>query len=125
MKFTAGELQGFSRTQSESLQDTCTIDRYSASYNSYGEPVISYVTSSGILCGVNMTGGRESYKDQMIVTNSDLVLRLPMDTLIDKKDRVTITKRYGVAVSGIQYQVISDPRKGVSGIQVDLSRIVI
>jgi len=121
--FTSGELEGFKATQLESLQDTCNLEKYTVTFNSYGEPISSYVVQSGIACGVNMTGGKEFYKGSLIETDTDATIRFPLSTDINIKDRITITKRYGVTVSGLTFEVKQEPRQGISGLVVDVGMV--
>jgi hypothetical protein len=121
--FNLAELSSFQNTFDSSLQDSCTIDKYSATYNSVGEPIETWISGNEIDCGLEMTGGIERYKGQIIVLDIDAVIRLPQDTVIDTRDRVTITKRFGVSISGIQFEITGFPKIGAAGCRVQLKRI--
>lgn len=121
--FTSGELTDMQNVQSEHMQDLATVDTYSVTYNSYNEPIEVWTSGSGIDCGVEMTGGVERYKGQFTDLDIDVTLRLPINTTITIVDKVTIYKRYGVAVTPVQYSVIGNPRRGPSGLQVNLKQV--
>lgn len=105
------------------MQDICSIDAYSVSYDSFGDAVETWIPSSGIACGLEMAGGKETYKGQLIVLNIDAIIRLPLDTTVNVKDRITISQRFGVAISGLQFEVVDFPKRGPSGLVVGLKRI--
>lgn len=121
-KFSTGELNSFQDTQESLLQDTCNIYTYASTQNSYGEPTVTYTVASGIPCGLNMTNGIETYRGSVIKTETDAVIRLPMNTNISVLDKVEITKRFGVTITGLMFEVSEQPRRGVSGIQIRLKR---
>ena len=122
-KFTTGELASMRDIQVDSLQDTCNIGTYAVTYDSYGAPVETFTTVSGVACGVEMTGGIERRNGQLIITDTDTNIRLPLGTSIGIKDLITVTKRYGSIVTNRVYEVKQEPRSGVSGIVIACKEI--
>ena len=112
-------------TQEDHMFDVCSIYTVTTSgYDEYGQPVTINTTTSGVPCGVEMTGGTTSYRGQIYPTTIDAVLRLSTDTQVTILDTITITERSGDTVSE-NYSVISEPRRGPSAIRVVLQRILI
>jgi hypothetical protein len=118
------ELDILRRMEEVSMNDTCIIlVPTSGSGNSYGEPDLTWTSGSPTICGMQNNGGKEQYQGSIITLPSDFTLRLPHDTSIDKKYRVTITHRFGEPVTNITYEVISTPRLNASCIRVDLRKV--
>lgn len=105
------------------MQDECTIDRYSVTYDTLGDEIKVFTPSSGVACGVKFTTTKETYKGEYTSLNIDAIIRLPIDTEISPLDRLTITKRFGVVQSGIQYSINGNPLQGVSCIEVMVNRV--
>jgi hypothetical protein len=122
-RFTTAELNSLSDTQESAMQDTCNLITYSGSYNEFGELEQVWTTTSGIACGVKMVGGVEEYRGQFIKLDIDAVIRLPIDTEITELDRVEVTKRFGVDVDDMLYEVVGFPKRGSSGLQVDCKKV--
>ncbi len=117
------EINSLRKTAGETFLDSCTLDRVVTSGNSYGEIIQSWVSDSEIQCGLEMTGGIEKVSGEVIVVERDAVIRLPLNTLIDIRDRITLTKKYGITVSGIQFEIISLPKIGASAMRLDLKKV--
>jgi len=123
-KLTAVELSRMQANQVESLMDTCVIQVYSETIDSYGQPTATYTDESAIDCGLNMNSGRENWRTDMTVTRIDATLRLPLETIIKSTDRVKVTHRFGAAITAIVFEVIGAIRRGPSGLSVDLLQVL-
>lgn len=121
--FTTDELARMQTTQTDAMQDTCTVNSYSRTFDSYGAPVASYTASAATKCGVRMNPGREVRRPDLTSIPVDMTVRLPIDTTIKATDTITITHRFGVGITNITGEIIGEIRRGPSGLQVDLQRI--
>jgi head-tail adaptor len=121
-QITSVEVSNLQATQESSFMDTCTVDAYSETYDSYGDILKAWIPSSGIACGVQITGGTETIKGQVVVTNIDAKIRLSINTPITTQDRITILTRNGIAVSGISYN-IENISRGVSCLVVQCTNL--
>jgi hypothetical protein len=122
--FTATELSDMQACQSSYLMDTCILQTHSASNDSYGQPVATYPdATSAITCGFDPTGGRETMLPDKTILKTDAVIRLPIATVLDPKDRIKITKRHGVSITAEIYQVVGNVQRGPSGLIVDVRRV--
>jgi head-tail adaptor len=110
--------------QVAAMQDTCVVQSYSRTLDTYGSPVESFTDGAAITCGVNMTPGRENRRTDLNAAPIDATIRLPIATSIKSTDHVKVTHRFGVAVTNIIYEVIGEVRRGPSGLQVDCQVIV-
>jgi len=117
--FTADELSRMQAAQSAAMQDTCVIQSYARTLDSYGSPAATYTDGSAIACGVEMTAGRENHRTDLTAERIDATIRLPIATSIKATDRIKVTHRYGVAATQV-YEVVGEIRRGPSGLRVDV-----
>lgn len=124
-QFTAAELAGMRTAQTGHMLDTCYINVYSRSFNSYGEPV--EVWSSPLTtteCGLDMRPGRETPGEDYTSLAYDATVRLPIDTTIDVKDRITVIKRFGETLAtALVFRIEAPIQRGPSGIRLALRRV--
>jgi hypothetical protein len=75
-------------------------------------------------CGIDMTGGSEQRDGGRIMVRWDALIRLPLGTTIDLRDRFRIASRFGQSVlSGTVYEIVSPPEEGPSGIVLTLRKV--
>jgi len=117
--FTAGDLANMQAAQTAAMQDTCVIQSYARTLDSYGSPAVTYTDGSAIACGVEMTSGRENRRTDLTAERIDATIRLPIATSIKATDRIKVTHRYGVAAAQV-YEVVGEVRRGPSGLRVDV-----
>jgi head-tail adaptor len=118
---SAAELSRMQSAQTSSLMDACCVQAYASTADSYGALVASYTDGASIACGLHMTGGRESWRNNMTATRIDATIRLPIGTVIKTTDRIKVTHRYGVALgTALVFEIVGAIRRGPSGLQVDL-----
>ena len=121
--FATAELSGMQGTAEESMMDTCFLGVWSSGRaDAYGQRVETWTPGSPFACGFNPKGGREVNAGEATPIITDASVRLPIDTALDRKDRVQITHRFGVAITAQTYEIIGEPRRGPSGLQLDLRR---
>ena len=116
--------------QADSLHDTCVILSHSESQDSFGEMVSSWTSGTSLACGFEPTGGKERPRSggsthpagTLLVV--DARLRLPLTVSLGVKDKVRITHRYGEALAvPLTFGVAGLPRRGASGLVVDLQEV--
>lgn len=114
-------------TQVLSLMDTFHKLSYSRTFNEYNEPIEVYTeVLIDVTCGLEQKQGEERGADKNTVITWDAVLRLPISYVIDEKDRIRITKRYGERLdTPIDYQIVSPQQRGPSGIRLLLKKVAI
>lgn len=119
--FSKDELALMQAHQAYHMMDTCTVDVCTdAGADAFGNPNPSWVASDPIKCGLRMTAPDEGAlnADAPLM---DAQLRLPIDTSISSKDRITITHRHGVPITPNEtYMLIGEPKRGPSGLVCDL-----
>lgn len=126
MMFDANELADMRTAQTAHMMDTCKRHVYSRTFDSFGDPVEAWTASStSTACGLDMKAGNEVDKTTMTTVNYDAILRLPIATILDPKDRIEITKRFGESITPVIYQIVSPIQRGPSGIRVLLRKVEI
>jgi hypothetical protein len=126
--FTANELASMQATQKSAMMDECLIiSKADLGTDPYGMPVESYPDTGGegttSVCGLNMDPKGEAMGDTQ-VSLIDARLRLPIGTEISRTDRIRITKRFGLSLEDtLLFKVMGEPRRGPSGLVVDLKRV--
>jgi len=121
---TTAELAGMQGTAQESMMDTCVIQAWSGEEaDDYGQLVETWTDGSPVACGFNPRGGREVPGPSSEPLLTDATVRLPLGTAVDRRDRVTVTHRFGAALAvPLVFDVVQEPRRGPSGLQLDLRR---
>ena len=114
-------LAGLRKTQEDHMQDTCVIYRVTEkTKNSRGEAVKTFAEGVESICGVQMdpssfTDKGSSVRDNFIMGEVDVVLRLPNGTEVKTGDEIEITKRYGEDIEPQRYEVYRSTNVGPSG----------
>lgn len=110
--------------QAQSLHDSCIIQTYTAAADGYGQMVVTYVDGAAIACGYKSEGGQEKRRRDGTVLVTDATLRLPLTASIGVKDRVKLTKRYGVTLgTALVFEVVGLPQPGPTGYVVELKAV--
>ncbi len=99
------------------MPDECQILTYGSSgADEFGLPVKGYTPGTVAKCGFNPTASREVQVGADVVI-TDASLRLPIDTVLDSKDRVQITRRHGQVLSSPRiFEVVGEPERGPSAL---------
>lgn len=121
--FTAAELTALETDQEAHMMDTCIIGSYHAVPDGYGVPTATYRAGNPVICGFSENARREVQSRGEVVM-VDAVLRLPVGTVIDSRDRITITHRFGseLAFKPV-YNIVGAPRLGASGLLLNLALV--
>ena len=120
MTFTTDDLSFFQTTQETYMQDTGKVGTYSVAENTYGEMIVTYTFGDAMDCGFRHLTAREIERLEGIALPVDAEIRLAIDTTITGKDQFKLTHRFSVDVTDETYQVVGEPRRGPSGLQVFL-----
>lgn len=123
--FSIAELAAMQAAQQAAMQDTCVLQTYSETINAYGSPVGAWTDGAPQACGFDPKGGREMAAANNTTVITDATLRLPVGTVVDMRDRIKITHRFGVSVTATVYGIIGPARRGPSGVQLDLLRVTL
>lgn len=123
LSFSSTELAGLQTAQQAHMMDTCTVDVYTdAGADAYNNPNPTWVAGAEQPCGF-MTTKDDEGNEAGHVPVRDARVRLPISASVTSKDRITITKRHGVAVTAVTYAVVGTPKRGPSGLVVDLELV--
>ncbi|MBU2685887.1 MAG: hypothetical protein KKF27_21810, partial [Gammaproteobacteria bacterium] len=85
--FTATELTRMRSTQDGAMQDTCRIGAYTSADDGYNLPTPTYVYGEEQICGLELVRPAEEHASGEVPV-IDAVLRLPLATVIDERDRI-------------------------------------
>lgn len=119
--FTTSELADMEEAQEAHMMDSCQIGTYAATRDTYGATLHAWTYGSDVACGLDPTGGKERYRPDRTIVYTDATIRLPRGTAVTVKDRVKVTKRFGVTeASQVTYGVVGAVQDGPSGIVLDL-----
>lgn len=111
------------RTQEAAMMDSCLIFAHSSgTTNVYGKKVDTYAAGVPSICGYNATASGEVLQGTEVLT-IDAEIRLPVDTVIDDRDRIQLTKRFGRTITPILFDVVGLPELGPSGIVAKVRRV--
>ena len=129
MTWLSDDLADMQETQEASMLDTCDILTYTAgAINEYGKPAPASWVSSGIPteCGfgyMQSIGGVSSYEAPDQVATMRTVLRLPLDSVVTRKDRIELTRRFGSDITPEYYHILGEIRRGPTCLTCDLALV--
>jgi len=116
-----GSMRAFMRkTQDSSMQHTCMIEHYIVA----GDGTVSYsAPDMDIPCGFSASGSSAN-GTTFDAIQVDAQLRLPLDTYVGMKDRVTILTSYGDPIEPLTFEVVKLPESfGPSAIVASLQEV--
>ena len=103
------------------MLDTCHLLAYSTTADDFGEMVPFWTEmETNIACGLEQGQGSERTRGDMTTLTWDATMRLPIDTELDVRDRLKVTKRFGVDITPIEYGIVGPIQRGPSGIRLRL-----
>ena len=123
--FTAAELSDFRVAQDGHMLDTGNLQPITVTDDTFGQQVETWPTNSAdIVCGLDMRPGSERHGADKTVVEYDAIVRVPIATTIDMRDRFRVTKRFGEMLSTVLvFGIVAPPQRGPSGIRLLLRRI--
>lgn len=126
--FTAVELESMRSVQSAAMMDTCTLRVWTPTIDEYGTEIAAYVDTTGVACGLDVTGQRQKERRRADGTIAEIagVLRLSLTdgAALTAEDRVTVTHRNGEALSPVlPYGIDGDVERGPTGVVVRLVEV--
>lgn len=119
--FSTAELESMQDTQTGAMMDAAIVLTRAAASGDYGYGPATYTAGSTLACGFDPKP-REVMGDTQ-VEMSDGRLRLPIATTVTHLDRVKVTKRFGVTTPAQTYEILGQPRRGPSGLVLNLRRV--
>ena len=117
------DLEMMREAQEAAMMDTCVLMRYSEVKDAINHPVPTWTDGEISICGLKSTGGNEQRGNGRTVVRWDARLRMPLNTVIDLRDRVRIVLRFGQPCTPIVYEVSAPPEIGPSGMVVPLMKV--
>jgi hypothetical protein len=127
--FSPDELDAMRTTQAGAMMDTCTLHVRSFSQDDYGEEVPAWTDTTGVACGLDVTGGiaaREQARASGAVTTISAMLRLGLEDGegLTEEDRVTVTHRNGEELTPpLAYGIDGYPQRGPTGYTLRLVEV--
>lgn len=82
----------------------------------------SYLYGSEIMCGYKEYREDES-EDGAQAPVIDAIIRLPWSTTVTNQNRIRMTKRYGTAITNVDYSVVGPVIKGLEGVEVKVALV--
>jgi hypothetical protein len=121
MIFTTEQLTAMKAAQSSHMNDTVDIINRTPFYSN-GETLYTQVVQSGVACGFDFTGGKEIDKGQVIITDYNADMRVPLGTEISINDWVILRTLAG-ETHDEAFEVIEEPRFGTTALHVNLKQL--
>jgi hypothetical protein len=116
------ELSRMQAHAEESMWDACYLLAYAAgNIDDYGKPTPGWTAGWEIACGYSGKSREVMVDAQVVLT--DGVLRLPIDTVVDARDRLQLIKRHGEDVTPLTFEILGTPARGPSGLVVNLKLV--
>jgi hypothetical protein len=106
MKNLLSNLARFQTVQEAAFFDNCKIQVFTSGSDTFGDILKTYTSGSEIACSVGIQGGTKNYKDGTIQATNEVLIHVPISTVVSNQDRILITKRLG-ATANTAYQILS------------------
>ena len=127
--FSASELASMRNVQAGAMMDTCTLRILSVTQDDYGEEVETFAETTGVACGLDVTGGwaaNEQTRASGAVTTIAAALRLSLEDGdgLTEEDAITVTHRNGELLTPpLAYRIDGYPRRGPTGYTLRLREV--
>lgn len=106
------------------MHDACRILVFSGARDAYGAVLGTYTAGAEVSCLYSPMTASESHSGDATPSVVTGKLRVPLGTVIDRRDRVRITKRFGVALDVMpEYAIEGPPRETAGFIACELSEV--
>lgn len=108
------------------MGDACRILAYSAAVDEVGQSVATYTAGDEVVCLFSPLSATESVRGTATASTIVGKLRVPLGTEVTRRDRVRITKRFGVVESDpSEYAVEGEPRETAGFLSCDLRQVTL
>ena len=123
--FTSADLANMRTGQTDHMQATGNMQPVGMTVDSFGQVIEAWASNSAdMICGLEMKPGSEVRGADKVVTTWDAVVRIPITTAVDLRDKFRVTKRFGETLSTpLLFEIVSPIQRGPSGIRL-LLRII-
>jgi hypothetical protein len=102
------------------MQDVCRVGAYQSVDDAYNNPTPTYVYGAEVVCGLDLLRADEQHASGEVPVIT-AILRLPLATVIDERDRIRIEQRYNEALTTpIVFEIEGPVDRGPSGLVLDL-----
>jgi len=125
MVLSETDLANMQACQVAHMHDTCVILKYTATSDDYGLNKPMYVPGLTVECGLELVNPNEQ-QDASFVPAIDARLRLSimLADVLNPKDRIKITHRYGKELTTPQvFEIVGILRRGPTGFYLDLKAV--
>lgn len=115
----ATDLERMREAYDATLLDSCKIGTLT-------ETTTGTYKSSTFVYGAEISCGFKEYRKDESIDGAqaqviDAVIRLPWNTAISNDDRIRMTKRYGEAITELDYAIVGAIVRGLQGVQVKVA----
>lgn len=122
--FTSTELSRMQDAQEDAMQDMCVRMEYAqGSQDAHGKPAETWTEGDSLSCGFDPAAKEEAMEGTEVVM-TDAVMRLPLDTTLDNRDRLKVTHRFGEELDTAEtFEIIGEAERGPSGLVLNLRKV--
>ena len=112
-RFTRTELGRMQDAQDVAMQDTCIMEVWTeGAVDAYGVAQAGYVDSEALICGLDLTQNDLEESPSADVDLAEGRLRLPIDTVVDRRNRFRVTHRFGELLGeALRYEQVGQVRR--------------
>lgn len=122
--FSAADLTGMRAAQVAHMMDTCVFQANVQTKSADGQNVDTWPVDSGdVVCGLEMKSGSERHGTEMVLLEYDAMIRLPIASNPNVRDRIKVTKRFNEDIADLVFDIVGPIQRGPSGIRLLLKRI--
>lgn len=123
--FTLTELERMQDTQEGAMQDVCVVEVWTeGADDDYGVPAARWVDGAELACGLDMTQAKQDEAPSAETELGDGRIRLPIDTVLDRRSRIRLTERFGVLLAEPEtFEIVGPARRGPSGLVVNVRKV--
>lgn len=107
------------------MQDECVVCRFSSVRNSINEETgVTNAESEATACSLDMRAGSERHGANYSMIGFDATVRLPIDTVVDERDEILVTKRFGESLdTPIRFNVAGPVQRHATAIRLLLKKV--
>jgi hypothetical protein len=110
--------------QAAAMLDTGVVQTWAeGAADGYGQTGDTWTDGAAIACGVEIVGMNESRRSDYQLEVGDAVIRVPVTTTVDRRDRIKITKRNGTTLGTAEVFEVVGQRRGPSATRLYARRI--
>lgn len=105
--------------------DNCKVGTYTSGSGALNSPLVSYSFGNEIPCSYDPVSDDELVMDDQNQVRFGAMLRLPLTTVVNPEDHIQITKRSGVSITPLEFEVMGEVMKRPTVIYVPIRRVYV